>query len=504
MLKQLMLRKKLEAEKSKLIALDERSTLLDERSEAVAVAIEEASTDEEMMIVNDEVEAITSEEGVITGERMTIETEINAIEVELAAVDARAKDATGVKSRGKQDHTERGGENMHRLQIRRMLETGEYYERGDVKEFYEGLKNVRAVTGEGLTVPAVVVNRIMDIVGDYTTAYPLVDKIRITGTARILVDTDTGAATWLEMKGAIPTGNIGEIKNVDFDGFKVGKGVFVDNSIMQDSIVNLDDYVSKKIARSIAKALDASIISGKGSANKQPTGIIPSLSATHLVDVVATGWKDLVKPIGLIDDGSDTIGEITAMMKRSTYYNRCLEYSIHTDSKGNDVGKLPNLKTPDLLGLTVVFNNNIPEDKILYGDFEQYTMVERESITIDSSDQVKFMEDQTAFRGKGRFDGKPTNADAFVLITIKDSAVDEYPINFIIKKDEDDTLLQGATVNFCGSESISGADGVATFALIGNGKHTYTVTLTGYTLKSGTVTVNGSAREVEVRLGEIV
>ena len=80
-----------------------------------------------------------------------------------------------------------------------------------------------------------------------------------------------------------------------------------------------------------------------------------------------------------------------------------------------------NLKTPDLLGLPVVFNNNLPTDQILYGDFSKYTMVERESISIDKSEHVKFVEDQTGYRGKGRFDGKPTNKNAFVLVTLTDT-----------------------------------------------------------------------------------
>ena len=32
-----------------------------------------------------------------------------------------------------------------------------------------------------------------------------------------------------------------------------------------------------------------------------------------------------------------------------------------------------------------------------------------------TSEHVKFIENQTAFRGLGRFDGKPTKADAFVV-----------------------------------------------------------------------------------------
>src|SRR5690606_35644661 len=106
---------------------------------------------------------------------------------------------------------------------------------------------------------------------------------------------------------------------------------------------------------------------------------------------------------------------------RKTYYNRLVEFSIQVDSNGNVVGKLPNLTQPDLSGLPIIFNNFLDEDEILFGDFKQYTLVERENITIDSSEHVKFAEDQMAFRGKGRFDGKPVKPEAFVLVTIEDT-----------------------------------------------------------------------------------
>jgi len=109
-------------------------------------------------------------------------------------------------------------------------------------------------------------------------------------------------------------------------------------------------------------------------------------------------------------------------MHRKTYYNRLVEFSIQVDAQGNVVGKLPNLRQPDFLGLRVVFNNFLDEDTVLFGDFSKYTLVERETITLDTSVHVKFAEDQTAFRGKGRFDGKPVKPEAFVLVTITDPA----------------------------------------------------------------------------------
>jgi HK97 family phage major capsid protein len=181
----------------------------------------------------------------------------------------------------------------------------------------------------------------------------------------------------------------------------------------------LDDYVSRKIARAIALALDIAILNGTGVAGFQPAGIIPAIPAPNLVTIPADDpLVNFLKPIGLIDTGLEQVGEIYAVMRRSTYYNHFLEYSINVNAAGEQVGKLPNLTRPDLVGIPVVFNNAMAVDTVLYGDFDSYTLVERENITIDQSEHVRFIEDQQAFRAKGRFDGKPTKPAAFVLVTI--------------------------------------------------------------------------------------
>ena len=423
MLKQLKLQAELKQRKSEFDSLTAKKEGFNKRSAELATSLEEAQTDEDIALVQGEIETLEKEiaEADTDTKLANVQGEIERIEGELGEIDERSKEPKKTEPI-KTDEKKRGIEDMNKYQVRELLRTGEYYERAEVKEFYEQFKNLRAVGGEGLTIPNTVINRIMDIMGDYTTLYPLVNKIRVTGTARILVDTDTTAATWIEQTGTIPTGTVGTIANVDFDGYKIGKVTFVDNCMLQDSIINLDDYVARKIARSIALGIDLSILTGTGSANKQPDGIIPQLEAGHKITVTdPTGYADIVKPIALIDTGADSVGEIVAVMKRSTYYNRLLSYSVQTTATGGVVGKLPNLTSPDLLGLRVVFNNNMEEDKILFGDFSKYTLVERETISIDRSEHVKFAEDQMAFRGKGRFDGKPTDKNAFVLVTISET-----------------------------------------------------------------------------------
>jgi HK97 family phage major capsid protein len=411
-LRQIMLSKKIEQRKSALTELLKQEDGFATRSAELETAIEEAQTDEEIAAVEESINTLDTEKADFNEKKSNLEGDIAELEGELEQLNSKEPPA---QKRSKEGAVE----GMNRFQVRELLKSGEYYKRSEVVDFYDKFKNLRAVSGGELTIPEVVVNRIMDIMGDFTTLYPLVDKIQVKGTTRILVDTDTTAATWIEQSGTLVAGDVGTITNVDFDGFKVGKVTFVDNYLLQDSIINLDAYVTKKIARAIAKALDLAILKGTGAGNKQPAGIIPQLPAENQVNVPEnSGLAEFVKPIALVDSGEDSVGEIVAVMKRSTYYNRFLEFSINTNAQGEKVGKLPNLKNPDLLGLRVVFNNNMDADKVLYGDFSQYTLVERESITIDSSTHVKFSEDQTAFRGKGRFDGKPVKEDAFVLVSI--------------------------------------------------------------------------------------
>jgi HK97 family phage major capsid protein len=420
MLKQLKIAKALEIKRNKLKEVETKVAAILQRNKDAEAALNEAKTEEDMKTIEAEITEIEKENGEIEIEKKTIEAEITELETELEDVKERSTKAEKQTRSGKGE-----SKDMNRLQMRELLKTGEYYQRSDVKEFYEKFKNLRGVTGGELTIPEVIVNRIMDMLGDYSTLYPIVDKIQVRGTARILIDTDTTPASWVEQSASLPISDVGTLAYLDFDGFKVGKVTFVDNYLLQDSVINLDDYVSRKIARAISLALDIAILNGTGSAGKQPTGILPSIPVGNRVDVSAADatMADYVKPIGLIDTGLDAVGEIQAVMRRSTYYAHFLEMSINVNAAGENVGRLPNLTRPDILGIPVVFNNSMAANEVLYGEFEKYTLVERENISIDNSEHVRFVEDQMAFRGKGRFDGKPTKPEAFVLITIIDDVV---------------------------------------------------------------------------------
>ena len=114
-------------------------------------------------------------------------------------------------------------------------------------------------SGAELIIPDIIVNRIRERIGDFTTLYPLVDKVIAKGRVKLILDVDTSEATWLEMRGALPEEDDSKLTAVEFDGFKIGRIVYIDNSLLEDSVINLDDYLTKRIARSIAKGLDKAI-----------------------------------------------------------------------------------------------------------------------------------------------------------------------------------------------------------------------------------------------------
>jgi len=456
-LNKLKLTAALKSKRNELAALTERKAELDRRYAELEEALREAESEEDVAVVQaqlDELDKADENGDKLTDKIAEVEREISELEDEIKKEETPAP-VPADEGEGKPNERMM---TMNRFQARKLFESGEYYERAEVIKFYDDFKALkqRGVGGEGLTIPEVTFDRITDIMGDYTTLYPLVDKIRVKGEARILIDTDTTAAEWMEMGAAIPDGDVGTIMEVSFDGFKVGKIVFVDNYILQDSIINLDDYVTRKIARAMALALDMGIIAGKGSTFKQPTGILTALSNTHRVDVTKSPKTliDTVKQIKKVDSGEDSVGEIFAVMKRSTYYDVFFEYSVQVNSAGNVVGKLPNLANPDLLGLRVIFSNHMPADKVLFGEFDKYTLVEREGITIDRSEHYKFKDDQMSFRGKGRYDGKPVKPDAFVLVSLVDLS------GVTVNAESADTDMWGTAVGDMQSNIVVTSDAI--------------------------------------------
>jgi len=178
-------------------------------------------------------------------------------------------------------------------------------------------------------------------------------------------------------------------------------------------MINLAIYVTRKLAVAIVKAYDKAIIKGEGKDAKQPLGVITALADENKItlDNNATGgvFGNLFTYLAKIDTGENDVGEIIAVMRRGTYYADVAPRLVIVNSSGTYT--VPNIAEPNVAGLRVVFSQNVPLHAALIGDYDKYKLIERAGTQISSSEHVRFIEDQTVFKGTSRADGKPVNLD---------------------------------------------------------------------------------------------
>ena len=408
-LRQLMISKKIEQRKALLTELVEQKEGFNTRSVDLKTALEEAKTDEEFALVEEEVTKLEGEEADLEEKKVTLEGEIADLEGELEEINNK-------EPNNNNDVRSKYTENMEGVKMmdKRTREL-DYLQREDVKEFYSRVRGAvldkRSLVGGDLIIPEVVLNRIQPLIGDYSALYNEVDVVTLNGSARAIVDGAKPEAIWLEMTGAL-TELSAAFSAVELDGFKVGGFIPVANAILEDSMIDLANYLERSLAEAIAKAIDNAILNGTGAAGKQPEGIIPAIPEGNKT----TGSKlsEVLSSLALVDTGDDYVGEIIAVMKRNTYYKTIMPQTVVETSDGKQV--VQGVTNPNIAGLRVVFSNYAPVDKIILGDFKQYLLGERKGVTLASSTDVKFVEDQTVFKATARYDGKPVKKSAFALV----------------------------------------------------------------------------------------
>lgn len=427
-LKQIMLAKKIEQRKSALATLLEQEETFNTRSKELEAAIDEAATDEEISVVEGEIEKLEADKSDLDEKKGTLEGEISALEGELEELNSKTPDNTPTapqgEERNKQTQSQGGETRMRENKFETRAQMLERLNQPEVREFYttiaKAVKDKRAITDTDIVIPDSVISMIQQRLGDYSTLYREVNVETLNGPGRVIMDGAIPEAIWTEMCDPVQELASG-FSQTELDGFKVGGFIPVCNAILEDAMINLANFIETRLAMAIAKALDKAILIGEGAAAKQPQGIITALAAVPAQNVPSDGTlSDIVGNMALIDDGEDgvPVGEVIAVMKRSTYYARIAPQTFLPTADGRLViqtAQSPRL--PD--GTRVVFSQYAPADTIVLGDFKKYLLGERRGVQLAVSTDVRFIQDQTVFKGTARYDGKPIYPEYFVVITLE-------------------------------------------------------------------------------------
>lgn len=428
-----MLAKKIEQRKSSLVDLLLKEEDIQKRSKDLEKSLEEAKTEEEVNTVEEAVTQIDAEQKEIDDKKGVLETEISNLEKDLEELNQNAPTnnpkppadptpETNNSERNQGGSTRmRGNKHETRSQMMNRLNQTE------VRDFYSTLatavKENRSLAGTDALIPTTVIDMIRTRIGDYSKLYAEVEVVPLNGDARVILDGAIPEAIWIEM--CDPVQELADaFEQTEVDGFKVGGFIPICNAILEDSMIDLANFVESRLAMAIAKSLDKAILVGDGASKKQPLGIITALASIADRNVISDGsMGNLVTHLALIDDGEDgaPIDEIIAVMRRSTFYQYIVPQTLVQTADGRVVVQTASdPRLPD--GTRIKFSQYAPVDKIVIGDFKKYLLAERAGVKVESSKEVRFIQDQTVFKGTARYDGKPIYTDYFVVVTISQAS----------------------------------------------------------------------------------
>lgn len=455
-LRQLMLKNKIDKKRAELNALLEKDKDFQTREEELETAIGEATTDEEQTAVSESVEAFETEKQAHEDEKERLSGEISDLEAELAEAEKEPPADTRTKKETK-ERTERKMEktiNIRSLPMNvRAIDALSYTERealvnrDDVKEFLskvrEAGKHNRAVTGASLTVPVVVLDLIAENMYRYSKLLNRVRVRNVRGQARQTIAGTVPEAVWTEMCGAINELNF-VFNQITVDGYKVAGYVPVCNSLLEDSDIDLAAYLVEMISESIGYAIDKAILYGKGATSHMPLGIVTRLAQTSAPDgypANAPAWVDLhtsniikidsadMTPIQFLSAFAIAAGNTFSRYARgrrfwamnSKTYAQIQAMLIASTAQGEYVSRVSGVMPITEGDIDVL--EFIPDGDIIGGYGDLYLWVERGALSIESSEHVQFIQDNTVFRGKERADGVPVIPQSFVAININNEEV---------------------------------------------------------------------------------
>lgn len=452
-LKAIMLRNRIDKKMSELEELRKKDEEFLNREAELEAAINEAVTEEEQQVVSEQIDAFDTEKTEHEEAKTRLQGEIDDLESQLAETE---KEPPADPVREMKVKKEERKEMMVNREIRSLpmnvrafdslpVETrNQIVEREDVKEFLERMRsmkgNTRAIQGGELEIPVVFLELISENMYRYSKLLNRVRVRNVPGEARQTIAGTVPEAVWTEMCGAINELTF-VFNQITLDGYKVAGYVPVCNSLLEDTVSNLDlaSWIVEMLSESIGLAEDKAILYGKGSASHMPLGIVTRLAQDSQPDgypANAPAWVDysdtnIIKINGTSLTGAEFWAQL-AMAAGNTFtrYNRGEQFwAMNSKTYATLKSKLITFTATgdivaNLFGTLPVINGNIdilefmPDGDIVGGYGDLYLWADRRAMAIDSSEHVQFVQDNTVFRGKARADGAPIIPGAFVAINI--------------------------------------------------------------------------------------
>ncbi len=434
-LRTLMLKKDLDNKRKAYTELEKRDSEFESRRAQLEAATDEVETDEQRDAVAEEIEKFNAEEADHEQAKANLEEQIRALEAELDELEQAQEPEVApepVPEERKENRTmDRRFFNMN------SQERDAFFAREDVNAFLgevrSCVKEKRALTNVGLTIPEVMLGLLRENIIEYSKLYKHVNVKAINGEGRMVVMGTIPEAVWTDCCANLNELNLA-FNDVEVDCWKVGGYFAVCNANLEDSDIALATELLTAIGQAIGIALDKAILYGTGT--RMPLGIVTRLAQTaapadypatarawadlHTTNIISTDetgadlFKDIVLATGAAK-GKYSRGEKVFVMNEATYTALIAEAMV-IDANGAIISGVNG--TMPVVGGVIEVLDFVPNNVIIGGYFDLYLLAERAGQKFATSEHVRFLQDQTVFKGTARYDGQPAIAEGFVAIGI--------------------------------------------------------------------------------------
>ena len=511
----LMLRKKLELKRKDHDGLLAQREALDAREAELTRDIEEVENAEQQAAVEEAVSELEAQRNTLEESVKQVEGELDAMEAEVRELEGAQKTepkAQEIPAKEERSDERMNAQNNVNMTVRDRL--ADMVTRDEVKSYLgevrAAMKEKRALTNVGLTVPEVLLGLLRENVEGYSKLYKHVNVRRLSGDGRMVIMGAAPEAVWTECCANLNELNL-TFNDIEVGCYKVGGYFAVCNATLEDSDINLANELVIALGQAIGLALDKAILYGRNTdaATRMPQGIVARLlqeSQPAGYPATARAWEDLhtsnVKTIANSVTGlalfTTILGNLSAA--KAKYARGGMTHAMNRTTYAFLMGQAANINaagaivtgmgnTMPIIGGEIELLDFIPDYVIVSGFYDNYLLAERAGEKFATSEHVRFLQDQTVFKGTARYDGGPAIAEAFVAQAINGASVTGNAVTFDPDKANvvESIKLNTATATVAGTGTVQ----LYAYTAPGTGSVTWTSATTSKATVSSTGLVTG-------------
>ena len=232
----------------------------------------------------------------------------------------------------------------------------------------------------------------------------------------IPVGTPLDAASW-HGEGETVESGAPSVAAITFDGFEIMKVLSISVKVQSMSIAAFESYLVEELTNCVMACIANGLVNGTGAS--QGTGILSGITwgdTNAFTFDAANGlaYADVVKTVAALKRGYSN-GACWAM-NNAALYN--LFYGMVdgnerpifiADPKAENIGKI--------LGFPVVVDDYIPDNTVIFGNFNYMGYNMPEGITIEASRESSFKSGRIDYRAMAVADCKPIVPEAFIKLS---------------------------------------------------------------------------------------